>query len=362
MGTVLDIAFFVVGFTLVVVSLASAFRTVVMPRAAFDPITRTIFLGFRSVFVGIAKRSRYVDHETVLGAHAPLGLLTMALAWAVGLIFGFSLLFAATGDLARGDALVLAGSSFTTLGFAAPLSSIHEALSVFAAILGLFIVALLISYLPTIYGLFSRREVTVADVSIKSGGTAHGPDLVLHLTRVADTTRLDEMWVGWGHWLITLGETHTSEPSLNFYRSPRVHRSWLNAATAIVDAAALRNTTVAAPFSIRAEMTYRSGLESLSSIAHFFFVRPDGDDEHYTLLTRADFDVEVERLEADAVPLVEDLDEAWIEFAKLREAYEPYVLGLCELILPPPAPWSADLLERPRPDIPRRHGSLRHRH
>jgi len=344
----------VAGLALVVMSLASAFRTVVMPRAAFDPVTRAIFLGFRSFFVGIAKRTRYVDHETVLGAHAPLGLLTMALAWAVGLVLGFTLLFEATGDTGLAEAAVLAGSSFTTLGFAAPETPVHDLLSVTAAILGLFIVALLISYLPTIYGLFSRREVTVADVNIKSGGAAHGPDLVLHLTRVADTTRLDDMWVDWGHWLITLGETHTSEPSLNFYRSPRVKRSWLTAATAILDAAALRNTLVAAPFSIRAEMTYRSGTEALGSIAHFFFVRPDGDDEHYTLLTRDDFDAEVERLKDDGVPVVEDLDEAWTEFVKLRELYEPYVLGLCELILPPPAPWSTDLLLRSRPEIPRR--------
>jgi hypothetical protein len=354
MDTLVSVIAVLVGLVLIIMSLSSAFRTVVMPRAAFDPLTRAIFLGFRSLMVGIANRTRYLDREVVLGAHAPLGLLAMALAWAIGLVLGFSLLFAASGDLTLGDAMVLAGSSFTTLGFAVPSTPIHEVLSVSAAVLGLFIVALLISYLPTIYGLFSRREVTVADVSIKSGGTAHGPDLVLHLTRVADTTRLDEMWVDWGHWLITLGETHTSEPSLNFYRSPRVHRSWLNAATAILDAAALRNTLVAAPFSVRAEMNYRSGVEALASIAHFFFVRPDGDDEHYTLLTRDDFDAEIERLQADGVPIVEDVDEAWTDFVQLREAYEPYVLGLAELILPPPAPWSSDLLERPRPQIPKR--------
>lgn len=355
MDTLVSIAFFVFGVVLVFASLSSAFRTVVMPRAAFDPLTRAVFLGFRAFFVGVANRTRYLDREVVLGAHAPLGLLTMALAWAAGIMVGFSLLFEATADIPLDRALVLAGSSFTTLGFAAPESSVHEFLSVLAAITGLFIVALLISYLPTIYGLFSHREVTVADVSIKSGGTAHGPDLVLHLTRVADTTRLDDMWVDWGHWMIRLGETHTSEPSLNFYRSPRVHRSWLNAATAILDAAALRNTVVAAPFSIRAEMAYRSGVESLSSIAHFFFVRPESDEDHYTLLTREDFDAEVERLQHDAVPVVEDLDAAWEEFRKLRQAYEIHVLGLCELILPPPAPWSVDLLERPRPQIKRRH-------
>ncbi len=77
MGTVLDTVFFVVGFTLVVVSLASAFRTVVMPRAAFDPITRSIFLGFRTVFVGIAKRYLAHDHP---GPRALRAWTTFALA------------------------------------------------------------------------------------------------------------------------------------------------------------------------------------------------------------------------------------------------------------------------------------------
>jgi hypothetical protein len=250
-----------IGLLLIAMSLASAFRTVVLPRAAFDPLTRVIFLGFRGFLLWLAKASPWIDRESVLSVHAPLGLLTMALAWAVGIILGFTLLFHATADIVLDDAFVLAGSSFTTLGFVAPLTPIHEVLAIFAAILGLGVVALLISYLPTIYGLFSRREVVVADVSIKSGGIAHGPDLALHLVRNADTTRLDSMWVDWGHWLITLGETHTSEPSLNFFRSPRSARSWLTATTAILDAAALRNTVVAAPFSVRAEMTYRAGPE-----------------------------------------------------------------------------------------------------
>jgi hypothetical protein len=340
------------GLLLITVSLASAFRTVVLPRAAFDPLTRSIFLGFRSVLLWLARRTSHLDRETVLSVHAPLGLLTMALAWAIGIIFGFMFLFHATGDLRFGEAFVLAGSSFTTLGFVAPVTPMQELMAILAAILGLGVVALLISYLPLIYGLFSRREVTVADISIKSGGIAHGPDLVLHLTRVADTTRLDDMWIDWGHWLITLGETHTSEPSLNFFRSPRANRSWLTAATAILDAAALRNTLVAAPFSVRAEMTYRAGVEAVVSIAHFFFVRPDGEGDHYTVLTREDFDAEVERLENDGVPLVEDLDEAWGDFVELRKAYEPHILGMARMIMPPPAPWSTDLLERPRPPVP----------
>jgi hypothetical protein len=339
----------VVGVLLIFFSLASVFRTVVLPRAAFDPMTRAIFLGFRSFLLWLSGLSdRFLDREVALSVHAPLGLLTMALAWAVGIMLGFTLLFAATGPDGLQDAFVLAGSSFTTLGFSGPESRLHEVLAVVAAVLGLGVVALLISYLPTIYGLFSRREVVVADISIRSGGVAHGPDLMRHLIRGADTTRLDDMWADWGHWFITLGETHTSEPSLNFFRSPRPRRSWLTAATAILDAAVLRNVVIAAPTSVRAEMTYRSGREALVGIAHFFFVRPDGEDDYFTVLTRADFDVEIRELEKDGIPLVDDLDAAWDAFAKQRSAYEPHVLGLARLILPPPAPWASDLLQRPQ--------------
>ncbi len=352
MDLVVAIAEVFLGVLLIVVSLGSAFRTVILPRASFDPLTRSIFLGLRSLLLWLSRHTPHLDRETVLSVHAPLGLFAMALAWATGIICGFTFLFLASGDLDARESFVLAGSSFTTLGFAPPLGWVHALLAILAAILGLGVVALLISYLPMIYGLFSTREVTVADVSIKSGGVAHGPDLVLHLTRIADTTRLDDMWVEWGHWLITLGETHTSEPSLNFFRSPRANRSWLTGATAILDAAVLRNTLVAAPFSVRAEMTYRAGLEALAEIGHFFYVAPSGGDGRYTLLTREDFDTEVERLVADGIPVVDDIEEAWREFVKMRKAYEPHVIGMARLISPPPAPWSSDLLERVPPPLP----------
>ena len=355
MSVVISIAEITLGTLLIVFSLASAFRTVVLPRASFDPITRGVFLGFRRLLFAIALRSDRIDNESVLSVHAPLGLLATALAWALGIIVGFGLIFHGTSDLSLHDSLVLAGSSFTTLGFVAPSGGLHELLAITAAILGLGVVAMLISYLPTIYGLFSRREVTVADVSIKSGEQTHGPDLMRNLSRGSDTTRIDDLWAEWGHWLIALGETHTSEPSLNFFRSPRGNRSWLLAAPAVLDAAILRNVVIDTPDSVRADMTYRAGVEAIVSIAHFFFVRPRGEDEHYTLLTREDFDAAVDELRRSGASIVADEDHAWERFAQMRSEFEPHLLGICELILPPPAPWETDLLDRPRPKIPRRH-------
>jgi len=344
MEVVLGVAELSLGLALICLALASAFRTVVLPRAAFDPLSRGIFLGLRSILLWISRRSsRVFETETVLAVHAPLGLLLLALAWALGIMSGFTLLFHATADMSLERAFVLAGSSFTTLGFERAASFSHEVLSIAAAILGLGIVALLIGYLPTIYGLFSHREVIVADVAIKSGGVAHGPALVARLMRDGDPARLDALWLDWEHWLIALGETHTAEPSLNFFRSPRASRSWLTSATAVLDASILRNVVVDAPYSARADMVYQAGTEAIVSIAHFFFMRPGDDSEALSTVSRAEFDEAVRSMEGSGVPITRDREAAWTSFVTLRSAYERQLVGLERLVLPPASAWSGGI-------------------
>jgi hypothetical protein len=348
MDVLVSLVEIVFGVLIIGVALASAFRTFVLSRASFNRVTGSVFLGLRSFLVWVTRHVGRLDREAVLSLHAPIGLLVMALAWAAGIIVGFALLFHATAPIGLDEAFVLAGSSFTTLGFEAPARGIQQFLAIAAAVLGLGIVALLISYLPTIYGLYSRREVTVADVAIKSGGVAHGPDLVRNLSRGYDTVRIDSLWTEWGHWLIALGETHTSEPALSFFRSPRGERSWLATATTLLDAALLRNHVLAKPTSVRGDLAYRAGVEAITSIAHFFFVRPCEEDEPEcrTRLRREEFDAAVRQLAEAEIPVVDDLDAAWEAFSAGRAEWEPHVLGLAELVTPPPAPWMTELLER----------------
>jgi hypothetical protein len=180
----------------------------------------------------------------------------------------------------------------------------------------------------------------VADISIKCDGPTYGPGLVGSLVRDGDPVRLDEMWMDWEHWFIALGETHTSEPSLNFFRSPRGDRSWLTSAMAVLDASVIRNVVVKAPFSARADMTYRAGVESVHSIAHFFFIRPEEGEHADSLISRSDFDEAVEFMAERGVLIVEDRDEAWTSFVEQRSRYELQMLGLDKLLMPPGAPWS----------------------
>ncbi|MEZ5144890.1 MAG: hypothetical protein R2726_20595 [Acidimicrobiales bacterium] len=64
----------------------------------------------------------------------------------------------------------MSGSSFTTLGFVAPAAEPERIAAVAEALIGLGLIALLISFLPTIYALFSRRETEV--ISSTSGPAA----------------------------------------------------------------------------------------------------------------------------------------------------------------------------------------------
>jgi hypothetical protein len=169
---------------------------------------------------------------------------------------------------------------------------------------------------------------------------------------------IDEMWIDWERWLIELGEKHTSEPSLNFLRSPRSDRSWLTAAAAILDAAIFRNAVLALPFSVHAETTYRAGVEAMEEIGRFFAIEPDPNEPGVSSVTRAEFDEALDLLVAAGAPVVDDRQGAWRVFNERRLAYEPQLLGLCGLILPPRALWTSD---RGRPyRTPRKFRRKRH--
>ncbi len=104
---------------------------------------------------------------------------------------------------------------------------------------GLILLALLISYLPTMYSSFSRREAQVALLAVRAGSPPTGVDLVQRLWTIGLTDGLNELWTGWEQWFAELDETHTSAPSLVFFRSPRPERSWVTAAGAVLDGASI---------------------------------------------------------------------------------------------------------------------------
>ena len=81
--------------------------------------------------------------------------------WTAFVCIGFTGIYWGIGDYSLSEAFTISGSSLLTLGFAT-VDTVSQRILVFLeATIGLGIVALLITFLPSLYQAFSRRETLV---------------------------------------------------------------------------------------------------------------------------------------------------------------------------------------------------------
>jgi hypothetical protein len=349
---------FVAGAAVVIGVLGSALRTVVVPRAEPSLLTQTVFVGTRKVFdLRVRKASRWEDADRVMARYAPSCLLVLPAVWVAGVLVGFTPMFWALGSDFPREAITRAGSSLLTLGFAFARDLPETILSFVAATIGLGLVALLISYLPSIYAQFSRREVLVGQLDTRAGTPPQAGVLLRRAHVIGWLDQLDDLWIDWERWFVEIEESHTSNAALPFFRSQHPERSWITAAGCVLDAAALTASCVDVPRNYRAELCVRSGYLSLRHIAAVFDIGfdPDPSATDPISVTREEFDEVVDDLVANGVPIRGDRDQAWRDFAGWRVNYDEVLLGLCALIVPPTAPWSSDRgMRQYRPRIRRR--------
>src|SRR5215204_2601337 len=300
---------FGVGAWIVVGIVRSAVWTVVVPRPEQVWLTRFLFLTVRRPFEWFAQRADTVTRrEAIRARYGPTTLMLMPVTWVLGVWIGFVPIYWALGAEPIGEEFILSGSSVTTLGFSRPNEGPPLAAAVIEAVIGLGLVALLISFLPTMYGHFSRREHLVAKLSSRAGTPPTPAEMFIRHHRLEKLDQLDEIWPDWEDWFIDLEESHTTYPALVHFRSIDDHRSWLTAAGALLDAAALRASTLDIARQPRSELTIRAGYLALRAIADFFGVdherRPQPD--HPISIHRAEFDGVYEQLRSAGVPLKPD--------------------------------------------------------
>jgi len=348
---VVDVLMFALGCALVLWVLSSAIVTVVVPRGESSLLSRALFVTSNRFFEAAARRAGNQRRERIRARYAPVTLMMLPAIWALGIIIGFVPMFWAVGVRPFGEAVVLSGSSLTTLGFSRPNEGPAVGLAVVEGLLGLAIVALLISFLPTIYGHFSRREVAVAKLASRAGTPPTPGEMVIRAAQIGGLERLDEMWPEWEDWFIELAESHTSYPALVFFRSPDGERSWVLAAGASLDAAAIRASTLDLDRNPDAELCIRAGYLALRAIADFFGIDHDRHPLPDSAISvhRAEFDGLYESLGAADVPVRADQDQAWRDWAGWRVNYDSVLLSLCALVQPPAAPWSSDRAPEFRP-------------
>ncbi len=334
-----------VGLLTAVFVLDAAIRTFVLPRATPVILTYLVFRAVRIVFNLFSRPARtYEQRDRVMALYAPVALLAIPTVSLLLIIGGFTVAFYGLDHDGWRDAFTTSGSSLLTLGFERPPSTPGVMLAFLEATIGLGLLALVISYLPTIYGAFSRREVAVTDLSVRAG-TPPKPWEMLERAHLAGYLHeMDRVWESWMTWFTELGETHTSLAVLSFFRSPNPGRSWITASGAVLDAAALRMAVLNIEFTPAGGLCIRSGYLALREIAASFGFDFDSDPspDDPISISREEFDEVYERLGASGVPVRPDRDRAWRDFRGWRVNYDGVLIALAGFVMAPYGPWTSD--------------------
>jgi hypothetical protein len=345
MDILLRILAIISGTLLVLFALFSAVKTLVIPRAMPDKITSATFGIIRWMINIPLRRARtYQARDRIMIYYAPFALLALLPVWLLLVTLGYTGIFWGIGFFDWYGAFLLSGSSLLTLGFAKAENLIQLMLVYSEATIGLLLIALLIAYLPTMYSAFQRRETAVSLLEVRAGTPPSAVEMLLRFNRIHGLARLSETWETWEQWFVDLQESHTSLAMLVFFRSPQPNHSWITAAGAVLDAAALTLSCLDIPHNYQADLCLRAGYLALRHIADFFKVpynpNPRADDP--ISITRDEFNAAFDQLLNQDLPVKYSRDQAWRDYAGWRVNYDQVLLALADLTMAPQAPWSSD--------------------
>jgi hypothetical protein len=327
-------------------TLSSAVSTFVLPRGVRSQLNRIVFGLLRRIFNFVLHFAKtYRRRDAIMAYYAPIGLMLLLPTWYVLITCGFAAMYWALEAGDQFSVLRLSASSVLTLGFETPKTILTTVLIYSEAMIGLILVAMLIAYLPTMYSAFSRREQAVNMLEVRAGSPPSALEMLLRFHRNQGLEKLADYWKTWETWFADVEESHTTLPALVFFRSPRPENSWVTAAGAVLDAAALTLSAVEIPYEISAALSIRAGYLALRRIANYFDI-PNPQEPHYPgtpiCIERHEFDEVMNQLAAAGLPLKADREQAWRDFAGWRVNYDRTLILLCGLVMAPQASWSSD--------------------
>ena len=335
MGTLGTLGGFLILFTI----LWDAFETVILPRR----VTRRIRLAstfFRATWFpwrAAALRMRSTKRrEAYFSYYGPLSLLSLFVVWFIGLVFAFALVHWGIGSALNAGPnetpsfetdLYMSGTTFFTLGLGdvTPRTPLARVLTVTEAGVGFGFLAVVISYLPVLYGAFSRREVNISLLDARAGSPPSALELLRRHAQADNLRQLGEYLGEWESWAAELMESHLSYPLLCYFRSLHNNQSWLAALTTVLDACALILAYTEAQCRWQARLTFAISRHALVDLAQVFRIPPNPTTADR--LPPQDRDELLDLLAAAGISLVRS-HEADKKFEYLRKMYEPFAYGL----------------------------------
>jgi hypothetical protein len=339
----------ILGLVILFLTLWESFETIILPRRVTRPL-RLVRIFYRVTWGSWAAVNRLLHNKKLrdaqLSYYGPLSLLGLFATWAAVLVTAFAMLHWAAGSAINSPGetpsfrtdLYFSGTTFFTLGLGdiTPRTSMERFITVIEGGTGFGFLGLMISYLPTLYGAFSQRELNISLLDARAGSPPTAAELLRRHSHFASSEVLTPYLRDWETWAAQLMESHLSYPVLCYFRSQHDNQSWLAAFTAVLDVCALL-------------IAYGEGTAKWQSQLTFAIARHAVVDLAEVLRVPASA-ITKDRLPPEEVAQVRNLlvecraasrcgEAGDAKLIKLREMYEPYLVGLSARLLMPLPSW-----------------------
>jgi hypothetical protein len=348
----------IVGALVAFAVLGSALQTVVLPQEGFPRLSQFVFaLVYRVLVHGREDQRR---GRSLRRLYAPIALVSLPLAWMILMMVAFTGIYWGTRDLDWSHAFEVSVSSLTTMGFSEPNGTGRIWIAFVEATIGLGLVALLISYLPTIYSAYNGREKGTNRLRPIAGSPPRATEYLRTLQRLGSVESPD-MWRNAADWMLEIEQTHTAFPILTYFPDSDPEQSWVATMGAVLDASALvfsvsevDDSAVFADAQKGPLTVLVYGLPLIVRIARAVNIPlppptrlPDlleqvGGPVPVTSVSRAEYDAAMTALSGILVVPPGREEEAWRRFCVIRSGYDNALRALAGLTRATPAPWTTD--------------------
>lgn len=345
----MDAVFFALGVFLIALAFWDLFETVIVPRPTpgWFRIARYVVRGSWHVLRRLLRGRSEGFRDRILGLFAPAMVIALLGSWLITLIAGYGLVLYALRDELRpvpadlGTTMYFAATSLLTLGFGDIVAdgSLARLFAATAAVGGLGAVALVVTFLFSLYGSYQRREVEVVVLQAAAGAPPSAVALLENYAGLELSSRLPELFIVWQRWAAEVLDSHVAYPLLGFFRSSHDNLSWISALGSVLDAASLVLTTIRDVPRGEAKLFKRVGTHLVEDIYNLGF-----RDGQTSALDRESFDLVCDRLE-DAGYRLAPRDKAWPAFEAARATYAARLESMAGYWATPATSWLGDPVE-----------------
>ncbi len=181
--------------------------------------------------------------ERILAAFGPILVIVLLASWVSLQVVGYSLIWFTLDDIDNvnnyADALYYSGVVYFTVGFGeiVPTDVVPRLGALIEAFSGVVTMALVIGYLPSLYGAYTDRERQLITLDAGNDERITPTTLLTAWAPDADPKKIDAKFLQWEQWAAGILETHSSVPLLVLFRSHDRRQNWVTALGLLSDAA-----------------------------------------------------------------------------------------------------------------------------